>query len=579
MNQMSSKKAADIYQTSEHKKSLKDKTYPQYHLRAPSGWVNDPCGLFYFNSSFHVFMQSNPWGKNWGDMSWSHVVSAPNNKDKFKWFYPVSDNSFKTTVLIPSLDDRAADRNGIFTGCIKNMPYRDSNDCINYYPTAFYSAVWGSGESTQETVCIARALDANKVDDNSKLVDPHLTNWTKYSSNNNEDVPHVVLHQPEELNLVSFRDPFIFNLPDDDNYYMLMSAGRIDENNNPKGVALCFKNEGHDITQGWERANSGNKFFFEGNVCVKDTVTRGGNFECVVMYRLTDHIGAMNNTPYILIFAQDGSADDDYGRSLYYILGDIIKTQSSIHFEPLEYFKNNDGSAIYRLLDLSPDFIYYAANIMPIDSEKRNILMAWLNIESANPEGSNWTGALAIPRFLFVYKYYDNRWMLGQETALIDSLKNNVTLQETYSHSDQREYLVEKVIGRKYNAKVTFQGDKLCTKEFGFRVIATDSSDININITNGYLSVDDRYSCKLDIDDAIDELCLDVYLDGSSLEIFMSKKISNGSIVGFATYSSQLKTLYTEVDEKVFVYANKEIISNIKIYNMQSCWISAPEES
>ena len=159
MNQTSSKKAADIYQTSEHKKSLKDETYPQYHLRAPSGWVNDPCGLFYFNSSFHVFMQSNPWSNKWGSMSWSHIVSDPNKKGGFKWFYPVyEDNNFKTTAIVPSLDERAADKNGIFTGCIKMMPYKNQDDSISYYPTAFYSAVWGSGEATQETVVVCRKV-------------------------------------------------------------------------------------------------------------------------------------------------------------------------------------------------------------------------------------------------------------------------------------------------------------------------------------------------------------------------------------------------------------------------------------
>jgi sucrose-6-phosphate hydrolase SacC (GH32 family) len=355
MNQASSKKAADIYQTTQYETSLKDKTYPKYHLRAPSGWVNDPCGLFYFNSSFHVFMQSNPWGKNWGDMSWSHLVSDPSTKGEFKWFYPTEDNALKVTAIIPSLDERAADRNGIITGCIKTMPYKNQDDTISYYPTAFYSAVWGCGEATQETVCIARALDANKVSEDGKIVDPHLTDWTKYSKDENEDLPEVVLRQPEELNLVSFRDPFIFNLPDDDNFYMLMSAGKID--NTPKGVVLCFKNDGNDITKNWVRANSADNFFFEGDVFVKDDVSRSGDFECVIMYRLTDHVGAMNDTPYILIFAQDGSAEGDYGRSLYHVLGDIVKTQSSIRFEPLNTFKDNNGKPIYRLLDLSPDFI------------------------------------------------------------------------------------------------------------------------------------------------------------------------------------------------------------------------------
>lgn len=577
MNQSTSKKASDAYQTSEHKKSIQDKTYPHYHLRAPSGWVNDPCGLFYFNSSFHAFMQSNPWSKDWGEMSWSHVVSHPNHKEDFKWFYPVDENNtFKTTAIIPSLDDRAADKNGIFTGCIKNMPYRDEDNNISYYPTAFYSAVWGHGENTQETVCIARALDANKLDDHKKLIDPHLTNWVKYSENNNEDNPKIVLHQPEELNLVSFRDPFIFTIPNDDNYYMLMSAGIVDQLNNPKGVVLCFKNDGNDVTQNWTRVNNANNFFFEANVCVKDSVSRGGNFECVLMYRLSDRVGAMNGTPYILIFAQDGSPNDDYGRSLYYVLGDIVKTTNSMYFEPLEYFKNSDGSAKYKLLDLSPDFVYYAANVMPIDSEKRNILMAWLNISSTDSKKPNWAGALALPRFLFVYKNNTNKWLLGQEPALINNLKENIVTNKKVTFIDNQDVLLKDIYNRRYNISTTFESAKIINNEFGLKINATDRSHTNINIKNGYLNVGNRYSCQLDIDSTTSKLELNIFVDGSILEVFISKNISNGAMVGFATYSYQLKTL--QDNERAYIYAQDNMTAHVNISNMNSCWIAAPQK-
>ncbi|AIT09859.1 hypothetical protein LO80_07670 [Candidatus Francisella endociliophora] len=576
MNQYSSKKAADAYQNLEHKKSLQDETYPDYHLRAPSGWINDPCGLFYFNSSFHVFMQSNPWGKKWGEMSWSHVVSHPNYKEDYKWFYPVDDNqNFKTTAIIPSHDEKAADKNGIFTGCVKIMPYKENGE-TNYYPTAFYSAVWGDGEELQETVCIARALDANKLDENGKIIDPYLTNWTKYSDDNNQDNPKVVVYQPKELNLVSFRDPFIFNLPNDNNYYMLISAGVMGNNNNPKGAVICFKNDGDDITQNWRRVNTGSNFFFSAEVSVKDDISGGGDFECVCMYRLSDHVCAMNGTPYILIFSQDGCPENDYGRSLYYVLGNIVKTENSMYFDPLEHFKNNDGSPKYLLLDLSPDFIYYAANVMPIDSDKRNILMAWLNIESAGKQNSNWAGALAIPRFLFVYKNTDNKWHLGQESTQVHSLRDKLLTNQTINFINQNEVIINNIKDRKYNANITFTTDKIIGKEFGLKVTATDSYCTDINIKNGYLNVDNRYSCKLDIDDTTTKLELDIFLDGSSLEIFIGKNIANGSMVGFATYSTQLKTMIDN-QEHTYIYADNSIQADLKVFSMQSCWIEAPK--
>lgn len=39
---------------------------PQFHVRPPSGWVNDPNGpLEYPNGTYHLFFQHNPVSSNW----------------------------------------------------------------------------------------------------------------------------------------------------------------------------------------------------------------------------------------------------------------------------------------------------------------------------------------------------------------------------------------------------------------------------------------------------------------------------------------------------------------------------------
>jgi len=146
---------------------------PQFHFSPEKNWTNDPNGLVYFEGEYHLFFQYNPFGDQWGHMSWGHAVS----KDLVHWQ--------ELAVALP-------EENGvmIFTGSTVVDHANSSGFCAGGKPcmVAIYTGHTPKAgtKPALQTQNLAYSNDRGRT-------------WTKYAQN-------PVLN----LKMSDFRDPDVF---------------------------------------------------------------------------------------------------------------------------------------------------------------------------------------------------------------------------------------------------------------------------------------------------------------------------------------------------------------------------------
>ena len=141
---------------------------PVFHYTPRRNWMNDPNGLVYFEGEYHLFYQYNPFGSQWGHMSWGHAVSP----DLIHWT--------ELPVAIPENDQM------IFSGCAVIDRHNVSG--------------LGDGESP------AMLAFFTAFDRETEIQSQHLA----YSLDRGRTFVHYKGNPLIDLDLLHFRDPKVF---------------------------------------------------------------------------------------------------------------------------------------------------------------------------------------------------------------------------------------------------------------------------------------------------------------------------------------------------------------------------------
>jgi beta-fructofuranosidase len=150
--------------------------------------MNDPNGAIQWKGQYHLFYQYNPHAAVSATKHWGHAVS----NDLLHW---------QNLPIALTPEAGRYDKDGCFSGCLV---------VNNGVPTIIYTGV------KPEVQCLATSAD-------------DLLTWQKYHGN------PILSHFPEDMQLRTFRDPYVWK-EEDGLWYMLLGSGT----RNGGGLCLLY---------------------------------------------------------------------------------------------------------------------------------------------------------------------------------------------------------------------------------------------------------------------------------------------------------------------------------------------------
>ena len=515
---------------------------PRYHITPPMGhWMNDPNGPFYDVNTrlYHLFYQYNPFGYNWGNMSWNHVYS----RDLLHWVeLPVA--------LFP---DDSYDCNGVFSGSI----FMESGSSV---PSIYYTCVDAGNVQKQ---CAADPQNVESKVEETKL----FVNWKKRSDN-------PIIPPPTGCTLDQFRDPFLW----------VQGNGDEDYENNDSGerliVAAEIDKEGvipvYSRPQNGEWEYIGNLWSTNPSVTPNPSAKGVPMVECPDFYPVSpegenyNYSCGIDEALYVLKYSLMETRRD------YYELG----CYNSTTFIP-------NGN--YGDVDVGAYFAYYASKTFWDSKMVRRLLWGWASETDDNASGRDWQGVMALPRVV-EFEASNSTNSAGSSGILrflplpeLDTLHGRTLIDDVQYSLD----ITEGGSTCDLNTSM-FQGDVQIVFNFT-EALTTRDDDCDLSSTENATTIDAGISILACPEKRIETL-VGVVVDPVRMKIFsyLNTEASGGttpaavntteiSTSGFSY--AQLQTLLSEFRVRILIdhsiveifFADGLSVATLRIYAPQGC--------
>lgn len=314
---------------------------PEWHYTAQRNWLNDPNGLVYLNGTYHLFYQHNPFGTDWGNMSWGHATS----RDLLRWE--------EQPVAIPCDGDEA-----IFSGSVVYDPSNTSGfgdagspPLVAVYTSAYSDASPLAGRQAQS---LAYSLDEGQT-------------WTKYHGN-------PVLDRAS----ADFRDPKVFWYDAGrDSYWVMVAVEAVQRE------VVLYKSA--DL-KSWEYLSS----FGPANAT-------GGVWECPDLFELPVD-GNTEDTRWMLVvnINPGGIAGGSAGQYFLGTFDGVAFRSDTTVTKGLQ--RDSSRMREYGWLDWGRD--YYASVSFSNVPDGRRLMIGWMNNWDYARETPtrDWRSGMSLPR-------------------------------------------------------------------------------------------------------------------------------------------------------------------------------------